>query len=265
MSDDLLAQMTSALREEHDGATAAPEATRGRVIRALGERRPRRSGLLFVGIPLFVILGGSTAWAAATGQLDDIVAQTVAVFSGKAVEPPRESQAQQPGDAVSARQSKQLPKDLHAQKEPAEPAAAQDAMPAQAIPAQIVPAQATKLRTTTVSSTPSATAAPHTTDKQDASDAALLVFKRAHRAHFDRGDCSAALQDYARYLALEPAGSFAPEARYNRGVCAARLGQLNLARQALTPFANGSAGNYRQEEARRILDALLQQPGSSVP
>ena len=42
MSDDLLAQMTDALRDEHDGATAVPEATRGRVIRQLSERKHQR-------------------------------------------------------------------------------------------------------------------------------------------------------------------------------------------------------------------------------
>src|SRR5690606_30277365 len=82
MSDDLLSKMTRALAEEHDGATAAPGATRARVVRTLAERKPRRRKWLAVGIPAFVLFGGSTAWAAATGNLPPVMQKVVAILIG---------------------------------------------------------------------------------------------------------------------------------------------------------------------------------------
>jgi hypothetical protein len=84
MSDDLLAQMTRALADEHDGATAVPEATRARVVRTLAERRPRRRKWLAIGVPAFLLFGGSTAWAAATGNLPRAVERAIAVITGDA-------------------------------------------------------------------------------------------------------------------------------------------------------------------------------------
>lgn len=75
MSDDLLSTYTQALAEQHDGAAAVPAATRARLLRQLAERGPRRSKWLVMGIPLLAVLGGSTAWAAASGQLVPFVQQ----------------------------------------------------------------------------------------------------------------------------------------------------------------------------------------------
>jgi hypothetical protein len=86
--------------------------------------------------------------------------------------------------------------------------------------------------------------------------AALAAYQEAHNAHFSRGDCAAALTAYASYLARYPHGRFVMEAKYNRALCLLKTGQLPEGRAALLPFAQGSFGNYRQAQARALLEAL---------
>jgi TolA-binding protein len=85
---------------------------------------------------------------------------------------------------------------------------------------------------------------------------ALALYRAAHRLHFSGGDPSAALAAWDAYLREDPSGAFAPEARYNRGICLVRLGRAAEARNALEPFANGAFGAYRKNEARALLDVL---------
>ena len=82
------------------------------------------------------------------------------------------------------------------------------------------------------------------------------LYAVAHKAHFVTRDPAQALRAWDAYLQAYPAGRFALEARYNRALTLVRLGQLDEARTALTPFANGEAGGYRQREARELLDAM---------
>jgi hypothetical protein len=82
------------------------------------------------------------------------------------------------------------------------------------------------------------------------------LYAVAHSAHFVQRDAAAALRGWDSYLAAYPHGRFAPEARYNRALMLIRLGRTREARDALTPFAAGQLGGYRQREARELLDAL---------
>jgi outer membrane protein assembly factor BamD (BamD/ComL family) len=82
------------------------------------------------------------------------------------------------------------------------------------------------------------------------------LYAVAHHAHFAQRDPAAALRAWDRYLAVHPRGRFAPEARYNRALMLIRLGRVPEAREALTPFAEGQLGGYRQREARELLGAL---------
>jgi hypothetical protein len=81
------------------------------------------------------------------------------------------------------------------------------------------------------------------------------LFMEAHRLHF-RGSPERALAAWDAYLAVESTGSLAIEARYNRGVVLFRLGRMEEAREALTPFAQGAYGDFRRADARHLLSQL---------
>jgi TolA-binding protein len=81
------------------------------------------------------------------------------------------------------------------------------------------------------------------------------LYVTAHRLHF-RGSPQVALQAWDAYLASEPQGAPALEARYNRGVVLLRLGRNADARQALEPFARGSYGTLHQADALQLLARL---------
>lgn len=273
MSDDLLSQFTSALAEEHDGATAVPEATRARVIRALAEKRRRGRKWWAVGIPAFAIFGGSTAWAAATGRipLPAVVEKAVAVF----IETPEPVLEKKPTKRSGASRSLTKPPELApAPEEEAEEIESPEERP-EATAEEAPEASAGKNKPpASVAAAPPAqpSIAPKPTPQTDAPqapknskptpaapvDQALLTYRSAHRAQFQNGNCSEAIAGYERYLQEDPSGSFALEAGYNRGVCLAKMGRKASAIQALRPFADGKYGTYRQEKSRALIEALGQ-------
>jgi len=243
MSDDLLAKMTRALAEEHDGATAVPEATRARVVRALSEQRPRRSKWLFLGVPALALLGGSTAFAAASGKLPRIVERAVAVFveSGEGEADPLASNRKK---AARMRESSATPEG------PEEPAAvlapeAEATEPSQVEADSAPPPQVDGSTSKHAARVPIAEA-----------DESLEGYRAAHDAHFKEGNCEAAVVGYQKYLKEQPTGTFYLEAKYNLGVCLLRLGRTSEARVELRPFAQGKYGNYRKDRAQELLDAL---------
>lgn len=85
---------------------------------------------------------------------------------------------------------------------------------------------------------------------------ATAVYAAAHEAHFVARHWSRALALWSRYLRLAPHGPLAPEAHFNRAICLVHLGRDDDAAIALQAFANGRPGDYRQQEARRLLDAM---------
>ena len=80
------------------------------------------------------------------------------------------------------------------------------------------------------------------------------AYGRAHAAHFLADDPPHALALWDAYLRAYPAGTFVPEARFNRALCLLRLGRRDTARQALQSFAAGAYGGYRQRDAETLLD-----------
>ncbi len=84
------------------------------------------------------------------------------------------------------------------------------------------------------------------------------LYRKAHELHFHGDDVAAALAAWDDYLAAEPAGTFAVEARYNRALCLIRLGRLAEARAALLPFAHDQVEphGYRHAEAAALLDRI---------
>jgi hypothetical protein len=89
---------------------------------------------------------------------------------------------------------------------------------------------------------------------QPTSDAEAAAYGRAHRAHFVEDAPGRALAAWDDYLAVYPAGVFAPEASYNRALCLVRLGRFGAAARALRPFASDARDGYRRIEARLLLD-----------
>ena len=81
------------------------------------------------------------------------------------------------------------------------------------------------------------------------------LYRTAHDLHFKAHDPGKALAAWDAYLAAEPNGRFAVEARYNRALALVRLGRYADAREALAPFAAGTLG-YRVDEAKQLVERL---------
>jgi TolA-binding protein len=229
MSEDRLLEAARALREstEVDGPGAA--FTRARIMASLHQARRRRMTRQALLWPLAAILVGSTAWAGATGRLGEVakVVAHAAGFGAAATEPPVESTpvAQAPHIAPPA----------------AAPSAAAEPEPA-------VPA----VKRAIASPPATAPSAPPPT----VSSEEQVLYRAAHRAHFEEHDWAGALRAWDAYLGAAPQGRFVPEAHYNRALCLVRLGRTGEARRALEPFAAGKFGTYRQREAKALLAAM---------
>jgi hypothetical protein len=250
MNDDLLSKMTRALADEHDGATAAPGATRSRVVRTLAEQRPRRRKWLAIGIPALTIFGGSTAWAAATGHLPRAVERVVAVLIGDAEEV--ETVAAKPPVKKTGKWNAPPPVE---EAPPPIVDEAEDESEEEESAKVEVPLATPSAPSVTENPIPSRAAAKAPgLQAEDHTD--LLTYQTAHRAHFQAGNCTSAVAGYRKYLREQPGGTFALEAKYNLGVCLIRLGETAEAKRLLLPFANGAYGNYRKEKSQELIDAL---------
>ena len=251
MSDDLLQRATRALREETAMTEQPPALTRARIMASLHGGKRRRRWHVAVLVPIAAVLAGSTALAGAgqgiswrrvavavgLSEPSRAAAPAAKVFSRSPLGGPR---AGRPAEAVSFEaliaETAPLPEPEPARVEKLEPAPA--------------PASAPR-PTPAVNRAPRAT--PRTTRPTDPE---LELYRSAHALHFSGADPRAALAAWDAYLARAPGGRFALEARYNRAICLARVGETSLAQRALEPFASGAYGAYRQESARTLLDAL---------
>ena len=231
MSEDRLLEATRALREsaEEDGPGAA--FTRARIMASLHQERRRRMTRRALLWPLAAILVGSTAWAGATGRLGEVV-RVVAQAAGFA--PPPATPPVEP-QAVAKVSPGAVP--------PAAPSAVAEPEPEPAAPV---------VRRAIASAPAAAPSAPPSTVTSEEQ----VLYRAAHRAHFQDHEWVAALQAWDAYLGAAPQGRFVPEARDNRALCLVRLGHTGEARSALEPFAAGKFGAYRQREAKALLDAM---------
>jgi TolA-binding protein len=221
---------------EADGPGAA--FTRARIMASLHQERRRRMTRRALLWPLAAILVGSTAWAGATGRLGEMV-NVVVHAAGLAPAP-----TTPPGEAPAA--AKVPPPAAPS----AAPSAVAEAEPEPAEPELEPAAPAPRRATASVpSAAPSAPPATVTSEEQ-------VLYRAAHRAHFQDHDWAAALEAWDAYLRAAPQGRFVPEARYNRALCLVRLERTSEARSALEPFAAGKFGAYRQREAKALLDAM---------
>lgn len=242
MSQDLLVRAARALRDAHDGTSPRSAATGDRVL-ALARRRARTGRRVTAfAAALAAVLVVATAWAATTGRLPAIAAW----LRRSSPAPRRDAEAM--ATASTAPVVTRLPSASQVEDEPRAPAAsATTAAVVVSAPHAALPSSATPTAAAPVK---------RDQDAEQAQDAEQQAYAVAHQAHFVARDPAAALRGWDAYLAAFPAGRFALEARYNRGLSLIRLGRFAEGRAALAPFADGAAGGYRQTEARELLEAI---------
>ena len=252
MNQDVLKQATKALSEsghEQQGGRY----TRERLMASLHDRRRRSNTRFAVLLPMAAIFVGSTAFAAVTGRLETLVvaaldvvglAPNTASWSGRTPAPtgPRATAAGR--GAVAPPAEAPVPPSAQPEPEP-EP--------------ESVPSTETRIEAPSTNDKRGALEGRSSVRAGESEDDAHEVYRRAHAAHFKSHDLSQALRGYEAYLAQQPSGRFAVDARYNRALCLVRLGRQAEAQPELERFARGSYGGYRQVDAQRLLAALNQE------
>ena len=223
------------LRAEDGEDPARAAATQLRVRRSLETRARGRHQLVGLVTALVILFGGTVSWALVNGE--------VAALWAPAPAPPQHRDAStevalgpvpRPRQALVAAPRPELPPETP-------PPAPASPLPA---PAALPP--------------PVAPRPPRRSMAQPVSQPIEVLYRRAHDLHFHGGDPGAALAAWDTYLAAEPDGRFAIEARYNRALLLVRLGRYAEARAALLPFARGdlAQASYRQPEAEQLVERL---------
>jgi hypothetical protein len=249
---------------------------------SLHRNERRRTAAVYVLLPAAAVLVASTAWAAASGRLPAVfhtIGETLGVVE------PAGPPAPDPAPVVKRAPpevAKTAPVD-----EPsapvAEPSAADTAAAPANVPAEVPvtpptvvaspkpavvahapasrpgpsPSQAATASSSTINAppAPAAESRPIARSGSAVHDDTDPLYETAHRIHFVDRDWGAALDAWDRYLAGAPRGRFVPEAKYNRAIALLRLGRRDEAIHDLKPFADGQFSGYRQEEARRLIEA----------
>jgi hypothetical protein len=261
MTHDLLERSVAAYRDEYPGTSLDTEGVRRRMLLRAGTRRRRRLVALRLVLPMAATFFGSVALAASHGSLprfDDVrrwfgveaVENPSAVLPERLPSPPRAPLApppattppvvNEPGEIV------RLPELLPAPERLAPPTRSR-AMPRVASEKRSAPLASASPPADAPSGTPDTRPNLLTED--------LAIYQRAHQLHFHGGDPAAALRAWDAYLVAYPAGTFAPEARFNRAVCLLRMGRRAEAKGILEPIAESSFA-YGRERARALLAAM---------
>ena len=261
MSMDRIERGLAALRAE--GELVEDEATRdaalGRILVSMQGGRRRRRAAVAGSVSLAVLFAASSAWAAVTGRLPELVDVargwvTPAEHAGstprrRSTPHERSERTAQPSRLVEHEHVEPHVEPAAIDEEPNEAGLAPVAAENRAVRAELSPVRAARSPTA-----PSAPRAP--APSSTPADRGLALYATAHEAHFHDGDMTRAVAAWDAYLAFAPRGTLAPEARFNRGVALARLGRTREARDALTPFAEGAFGDYRREDAAILLEHL---------
>jgi len=234
MSDDILSSAIAALRDSDGGDVHDGDATHARLVRSLEVRVRRHRQLVSAATIAAVLVFGGVSWAWTTGRLQ--------AWWSPARPHASEPEPREEAPSVPMHLPQAAPRHQHASTsalpQPPEP------------PAEVAPPPEPP---------PPPPPAPV---KRPAPRAPFEpLYRKAHEIHFRGGDPAAALVAWDAYLAAEPTGRFASEARFNRGLVLVKLGRYAEARDALAPFARGELG-YRQREASQLVERLDQLLGS---
>lgn len=245
MSDrDLLERASQALRETHDGRFAGSGFTRGQIMKRLHNKRRRRL-LGWIGLSPVAALVAGSAWAQVTHSWPQVwhgVRGVLVALQLESVGPTPSTQPSSRSPVVPTQQA--APPAVPEPPVAPETAAteASEVTEARQAEPELAPSERGPR-----SQAPSARPALR--------DPELAEFRKAHDARFG-GAIDTAHELYSRYLERYPNGRFVPEARYNLALIHLRRGQVDDARRELQPFAEGRFGNYRQQQAQALMDAL---------
>jgi len=227
MSDDMLTDAIAALRSSGDRGDDG-DATRARLVRSLEVRAVRHRQLVSMATIAAVLAVGGVSWAWSTGRLQALWSPQGPTQSEPA--PQREEPPSVP---------MQLPQPpVHR----AATAPEYTSPPAEIAPEPLPPEP------------PPPPLPPKTVKRAPPFEP---LYRKAHQLHFHGNDPAAALAAWDAYLAAEPTGRFAVEARFNRALVLVKLGRYTEARAALEPFARGELA-YRQAEAAQLAERLAQ-------
>lgn len=239
MSDSQLLAAARALRVTRTGNSPDAPITEDAILRRAQRSRPASHRTRWL-LPIAAVLVMSSAWAASQPA---VRRQLSALFTHASPAQPVARERRAPRASIST-----FAPAPSASMRPGPTGAAEAAPVGKAAPsarrASSADADGAPLPTPSAAALPPPPASP------------LQLYQRAHALHFREHDCAAALPAWDEYLARAPQDALALEARFNRGVCLSALGRTAEARAALTPFASGSYGGYRQLEAQRALDGV---------
>jgi hypothetical protein len=267
MKDDLLRAAARALAEETSGASEADKLTRARVLASLHQSRvKRRTRMAFV-LPLAASFAAATAWGTVDGRAPALVRSVVELLGFRAAPkaPELESGKARTRAVPLNRASRPTSASDLAPPSPPSSAPTPGANAAPLAAGTRGPSSGEAVATGSTSETASkgtAVAKASSARERAAVDPSLAhnhaLYLAAHRAHFVDHDFARAVVAWDAYLSAAPKGQFAPEARYNRALCLARLGRNAEASAALSPFAEAPLGGYRKQEASALRAALAE-------
>jgi TolA-binding protein len=257
VNQDPLDKLARALAAEHDGAHVAPDVARARIMQQLRSERRKKRVRLFCFAPLLSVGVGGAAFAAAGTDLPAGLAWVPALFASGQIshDVPKKTLAPSPSDRppteIAAPATGSIASAGPAPTEPVttEPPPVPRLLAAPSAAPRGASAPAPKVNEASAPEQPALASRAQT-------DMGLAAYRQAHDAQFKAADFRTALAGYRRYLTEHPSGVLAAEANYNSALCQLRLGQTEAARRSLMPFAQGTYGSYRQEEARALLEAL---------
>ncbi|HEX6273511.1 MAG TPA: hypothetical protein VFZ53_10730 [Polyangiaceae bacterium] len=238
-----LSAALSAARRVFDGESPSAHDTESRILVSVRKKRRMPRGLW--AIPLAAAFGISAAFAhELAGRLADVKKSLFADASPATNGAPSEAM-KSPGAVASSVDS------APASGPPAPEATGRREASEAVSPELVAVARSAPAASASVAQSAVRSPTPVTEPADE-----LALYKEAHRAHFDDHDYASALAGWDRYLAQAPRGTFALEARYNRAVALHRLGRRAEAIEALRPFAAGTYGRYRRDEAQELIDEL---------
>lgn len=248
--DDLVGAIRAADGDDPELA----DATQLRVRRSLEARARSRHRVVGVMTTVGILFAGTAAWALATGQVSALWTPAPVLDAPAPVAPPpAEPRRISASAAAPARPAIVIQPVEAALAAPPLPEAPVDVAPVAPPPPLVAPITSAPPAPARV--TAPAAPAPAAADSDTPAEP---LYRAAHQLHFHGGDPIITLRAWDAYLAAEPRGRFAVEARYNRALTLIRLRRYDEARAQLLPFASGAVepAGYRQTEAGELIERL---------